>query len=99
MVAYKGDEEELNVKNFLMGNKYAKAYSNGLKLLKTKKVNVSNNRLNENGTMNILKGLNKQTVEDVDLSNNKMGIEGVKYLADVIVKGIDGFNLRILKLE
>lgn len=56
-----------------MGNKYAKAYSSGLQLLKTKKINVSNNRLDEKGTMSVLKGLNKSAVEDIDLSSNKMG--------------------------
>eukprot|EP00347_Sterkiella_histriomuscorum_P017331 403349792 len=99
LVTYKGDDQELNVKNFLMGNKYAKAYGQGLSLLETKKVNVSNNRLNERGTMSVLRGLNKKAVEDVDLSSNKVGLEGIKYIGDMLLQNHENFNLRVLKLE
>lgn len=49
--------------------------------------------------MSVLKGLNKKAVEDVDLSNNKIGIDGVQYISDLLMKGSEGINLRILKLE
>ncbi len=61
-VNYKGSENEINVENFMMGNKYAKAYSKGLQLMNVKKLNVAGNRLNEKGVCNILKGMNKQSV-------------------------------------
>ena len=82
-----------------MGNRYAKAYSQGLSLLETKRVNISNNRLNENGTMAVLKGLNKKVVEEIDLSHNKLGFEGMQYLSDLIRNNVEGFSIRILILE
>ena len=59
---YKGNEEEINVENYQMGNRYAKAYGKGLQLMNVRKLNVAGNRLNEKGTYNILKGLNTATV-------------------------------------
>lgn len=43
--------------------------------------------------------MNKKVVEDIDLSNNKMGQEGIDYLSGLIIRAEDGFNLKILKLE
>ena len=59
---YKGKEEEINAENYQMGNRYAKAYGRGLSLLNVRKLNIAGNRLNEKGTYNILKGLNKATI-------------------------------------
>jgi len=33
LVNFKGKEDEVNIKRYLMGNKYATAYGDGLKLL------------------------------------------------------------------
>ena len=49
---------------------------------------MSNNRLNERGTMSVLRGLNKNKVEDIDISNNKVGVEGITYIGDLLSKGI-----------
>jgi hypothetical protein len=54
IVSYKGNENEINIQNFSIGNRYAKAYGNGLKFLHAKKVNVSNNGLNDNSSSLIL---------------------------------------------
>lgn len=59
MVNYKGKEDEINIKNHLMGDKYAAAYSKGLKMLTAKKLNISHNRLNPLGSLSIVNGINK----------------------------------------
>lgn len=60
MVGYKGNEDEINVKSYRMGNNYATAYGLGLQLSTTvKKVNLSDNRLSEKGSFEIIKGINK----------------------------------------
>lgn len=57
IVSYKGKEDEINIENFSMGNSYSKAYGKGLKLLNAKVLNLSNNRLSDTGSMNILRGV------------------------------------------
>lgn len=54
--------------------------------------------------MSVLKGLNKNAVEEVDLSNNKIGYEGMNYISDLLIKSdhlsnSNSFNLKVLKLE
>lgn len=58
MVTHKGKEDEIDIKNFSMGNMYAQVYSKGLKMMNVKKINLSNNRLNDMGSDNILNGMN-----------------------------------------
>jgi Ran GTPase-activating protein (RanGAP) involved in mRNA processing and transport len=41
---------------------------------------LANNRLDEKGTLQVMKGLNKSVVEELDLSSNKIGINGIEYL-------------------
>ena len=62
-------------------------------------MNISNNRLNEGSTLAVLKGLNKKAVEEIVFSHNKLGLEGVTYLSDLIRNGLEGFNIRIMILE
>jgi hypothetical protein len=56
-----------------MGNQYASAFSQGLQLSNNvRKVNVSDNRLSEKGSLELVKGLNKH-IQELDLSNNRVG--------------------------
>ena len=56
-----------------MGSNYASAYGKGMSLLQTKIINLARNRLDEKGTMLVIKGLNSKVVEELDLSYNKLG--------------------------
>ncbi len=66
-VNYKGLEDEINLKNYKMGDTYATAFSKGLSLSNVKKINLADNRLNEEGTVSFIKSLN-QYVQEIDLS-------------------------------
>jgi hypothetical protein len=74
-----------------MGNRYAKAYGKGLQLMNVRKINLSSNRLNEMGSLNILKGINKGMVQEIDMSNNKLGAEAISYLGGLIARNEEGF--------
>ena len=45
MVSLKGRNDSINIKQYMIGNQYAEALSNGLKLSIADKINVSSNRL------------------------------------------------------
>jgi hypothetical protein len=52
LVHYKGHEEEINLRNYGMGDDYVTAFAKGLKISNNiRKVNLSDNRLNERGTL------------------------------------------------
>ena len=69
-----------------MCDKYAPAFGKGLKLMNPTTINLSNNRLNVNGSLSILKALNPG-IEEIDLSNNKLGLVGIEYLCKGISSG------------
>ena len=52
LVNMKGKEDE--IRSYSMGNNYAQAYGQGLSLSNIRKVNISDNRLNEKGSYGIL---------------------------------------------
>jgi hypothetical protein len=50
LVKYKGHEDEINLKNYGMGDDYVTAFAKALKISKTiRKVNLADNRLNDKG--------------------------------------------------
>ena len=72
MVSLKGKNECLSLQQYRIGNKYAEALSNGLKLCIVNKINLASNRLNPQGGLKVLQSLNFN-VRELDLSNNKIG--------------------------
>ena len=83
VVHWKGEEDVVNLKTYMMGNTYAQAFGQGLKHMNAKVVNMSQNRLSMDGTLHILKGLNPGVL-DIDLSNNKLGSKGLNYICEGI---------------
>ena len=84
-----------------MGNEYAQALGQSLNLSNVKKVNFSDNRLNERGSYNIVKGINKN-VQELDLSSNKIGHESIDHICKIIqLRQLDSnsFDLRVIKIE
>lgn len=68
LVNYKGKEDEINVSSYKMGNDYATAFGKGLHLAgNVKKLNFADNRLSEEGSFGIIKGINKG-IQEIDLS-------------------------------
>ena len=73
MVSLKGPDNLVNLKSYLVGNKYADCLSKGFKLSQNiSKINLSANRLDPTGGTHILKGLNFN-IKEIDLSNNRLG--------------------------
>jgi Leucine-rich repeat (LRR) protein len=62
----------VNIKSYLIGDKYAEALGNGLKYSTANKLNLAQNRLNPTGGLKILQGLNPN-VKELDISDNKLG--------------------------
>jgi len=83
-VNYKGHEEEINLRNYGMGDDYVTAFAKGLKISNTiRKVNLADNRLNEKGTIQVVKALNKY-VQEVDLSENRVGNQTIEEISKMI---------------
>lgn len=68
LVKRKGKENEINIDNYNIGDRYGKALSSSIKHVKPKALFLSSNN-NTNGIMNIINNLNEQC-EKLDLSNN-----------------------------
>jgi len=61
-----------------MGDDYVTAFAKGLKISNSiRKVNLADNRLNEKGTVQVLKALNKN-VHEIDLSENRIGAQSIE---------------------
>jgi hypothetical protein len=81
-----------------MGDMYATAFKEGLKLSHVKKVNLADNRLNENGSFNLVKGLNKH-VQEINLSNNKVGLLSIEHISSTLKVASETIDLRIIKFD
>lgn len=49
IVSWKGNEQELNIDNYSMGNNYASALSQSIKKINPKRINLKGNRLTAKG--------------------------------------------------
>jgi hypothetical protein len=79
-VQFKGREDEINLKNYGMGDEYVTAFAKGLKISHSiRKVNLANNRLNEQGTLKFLRAVHKN-VQEIDLSQNKVGTQSIDHI-------------------
>ena len=85
MVSMRGNNESLNIKQFMIGDKYAEALGSGLKLSVVNKLNLAQNRLHPSGGLKVLQGLNFG-VRELDLSNNRLGETQacIEHLATII---------------
>ncbi len=81
-----------------MGDLYAAAFKEGLQLSHVRKVNVADNRLNEKGSFNLVKGLNKH-VQEIDLSNNKIGSLSIDHISSTLKIASEQLDLRVIKFD
>ena len=95
---YKGKEEEINLKNYKMGDNYAAAFREGLQLAHVKKLVVADNRLNEKGSLQLVQGLNKH-IQELDLSNNKVGQPTIHHICLTLKVASESLDLRVVKLD
>ena len=84
LVQFKGQEDEINLKNYGMGDEYVTAFAKGLKISHSiRKVNLANNRLREQGTLKFLRAIYKN-VQEIDLSQNKVGAQSIDKICNMI---------------
>ena len=81
-----------------MGDQYAHAFKEGLQLSHVRKVNLADNRLNEKGSFSLVKGLNKH-VQEIDLSNNRIGSHSIEYISNTLKITSEKLNLRVIKFD
>lgn len=99
MVQYKGRDDEINLKNYMVNDIVAGAYGQSLQLSSNvKRVNFANNQLSKKGSYGLLQGLNQNIVE-VNLSNNQVGSDSIVHIAKSIQGYGDQSSLQILKLD
>lgn len=74
----------VKLSNYGMGDNYAMAHGNALLQLKgITKLDLSDNRLTSSGVISLLKSLTSQ-IYQLDLTNNMIGTEAVKKLAEIL---------------
>ena len=85
LVHWKGNEQEINSKDFHVGDMYASAFAEALKKAEAVKINLSNNDFSEKSSLSILQGVSMK-VQDLNLSNNKIGSFGIDFLSAQLKK-------------
>lgn len=85
IVSRRGLAEEININQYLVGNKFAEVLSKGLKLSKATNINVAANRLSPVGGLKILQGLN-YNVKQINIANNNIGksTKCIEYLTTLL---------------
>jgi len=81
-----------------MGNKYASAFKEGIKLSHVRKLNLADNRLNELGSFYLVKGLNKH-VQEINMSNNKIGLPSIEHISNTLKVASELLDLRVIKFD
>ena len=71
VVTHKGRNNEINLNNVSIGNDQARALGSALKCSHAEKVMLKNNRLNNNGALRIIEGIN-QHLKEINLSENTL---------------------------
>jgi len=99
LIKRKGKENEINIDNYNIGDRYAKALSSSIKHVKPKALLLSSNN-NTHGIMNIIHNLNEQC-EKLDLSNNFVNGKTVTMICSWLTKGsLSGKSkLKVLNLS
>ena len=91
LIKRKGDEQILNMNNQHVGDRYFKALSDGLEFINhLNDVQLSNNRLTENGVTSLFNSLNNNhhlmdNIVKLNLSNNKIGNLGSEELINYLI--------------
>lgn len=93
-----GPAKTIDLRMYSMGDRYADAFSKGLKHIKSVEVlNLKENRLSEKGAIKILENLESKETKRLDLEGNKLGEKA----GTNIISLLSGVNstLKILNLE
>lgn len=98
LVKRTGSENSIDIRLFSMGDKYAEAFSHGLKhypLLET--LNLKSNRLTDMGNEKILNNVELRQIKHINLAENKIGPKSLEKIVEMI--SISECRLKSLNLE
>ena len=96
LVKFRGDKSILNNRNFRIGDRRIGLLAKSLNRANhLRKLNLSGNRLTENGAVKLISTLTK-AVTDMDLSYNKIGKIGANYLCEYLESYVSKFDFYIL---
>ena len=76
---------KLDMKDYGLDDSQAEIYSTAFRSLnKLESLNLRGNRLQDSGTSSILDAINKDNIRVLDISNNKIGMNGIKSLITIL---------------
>jgi hypothetical protein len=91
-----GEITKISVKEYGIGNDYAKALSSTVKdLPNLKELNIRSNRVTDEGIFSLLSNVNKSSMKVLDLSSNTIGLNSINSVVEII----SDFNSGIEKLS
>ena len=98
LVHYKGKEEKIQAKNFMMGDKKGKAVAAALARTECQKANLKNNRLSPPTGKLILESMSERVLE-LNLERNNLGKSDV--FLDALIKHVGKYDcsLQVLNLS
>lgn len=98
MVKRNGSEAAIDIRNFSMGDKYAEAFSHGLKHFHHLEIlNLKSNRLTDVGNEKILNGLEIKQIKHLNLAENKVGPKSLEKIVEMM--SVYDCKLKSLNLE
>ena len=97
------DLTAINIKNYGLGDNQAKVLSSAIKSMnRLEKVNLRGNGMNDPGTSSILDSVSRENIRDLDISSNKVGMNGIESLTEIITteySSLEELNLENSKLS
>jgi hypothetical protein len=94
----RGKESTIDIRHRLIGDKYAKAMSEGMRYIHTlEKLNLKSNRLTEVGSASILRRVQSSRLQDLNLSDNQLGAASIAHLVELLQA--NRCSIRSLDLE
>jgi Ran GTPase-activating protein (RanGAP) involved in mRNA processing and transport len=94
----RGSETTIDLKYGGIGDKYAKALSKGIKHVENiEHLNLRSNRLSEIGSSSILKQVQPSRLQDLNLSDNRIGAKSLAYVVELLLNSRSA--IRSLDLE
>lgn len=90
-------DNTLDISHYSIGNSYAEALSEGISSIKYQKAVFKNNRLTDKGAANLIKNLSPDSISEIDLSQNSIGLSTIANICRKI--DVDSSKLTVLSLD
>ena len=89
-------ENTLDISHYSMGNSYAEAMSAGINSIKFSKAVFKNNRLTDEGASGLVEKLNFQSISEINLSQNLIGLNTIASICRVVEQAHSKLSVLIL---